>query len=422
MKTMIRQMTKLFLNRVCLFVILVSADFGMAQQTLPSNQQQPSLVLDVQQAIQYAIEHNPNLLALQKRKSVADAEVQIAGQRNNPSFVGEDTRSQPNYFVGAGYVFELGDKRKNRIEVAKNESQVAQLGVDSGLRTVRHDVRVAFYTMLELQDKRNQITASRDLAKQLLDISNERFKAGDVARFEVLQAELEMKRRENDSILAENDLQSSVIELNTFLNRAPQDPLELKGAVEEKPEIASLDSLVDQAISKQVQIQTLEQERKAEEARLALARSERVPDLDIEAGTEIHDADFQYGWRAALRLELPLLNQKKGEIARSQTTLESIQMEETAFKQGIRARVSQAYLKFQALQNQADNYRNEILPTALEIEQLSQESYHQGRTGILSAIDAQRAMHETKLEYLAVLLDLQVALADLELASGVDLQ
>jgi len=410
----------LLVKRVCLLVC-ISARLGIAQQTEPSSQQPQALILDVQQAIQYAIEHNPNLLTLQKRKTVADAEIQIAGQRNNPSFIAEDTRSLPNYFVGAGYVFELGSKRKNRIEVAKNESQVAQFGVDSGLRSLRHDVRVAFYTMLELQDKQNQITASRDLAKKLLDISNERFKAGDVARFEVLQAELEMKRRENDSIQTESDLHTARMELNQLLSRAPDDPLELKGIVEEKPAIQSLDSLVDAAISQQVQIQTLEQERKAEEARLQLVRAERIPDLGIEAGTEIHDSDFQYGWRATLNLELPLFNQKKGEIARSENTLDSIQAEETAAKQEIRSRVTQAYSKLQALQSQVDNYTKEILPTAAEIEQLSQESYHEGRTGILSAIDAQRAMHETKLEYLDVLLNLQVALSDLELASGVDL-
>jgi cobalt-zinc-cadmium efflux system outer membrane protein len=198
--------------------------------------------------------------------------------------------------------------------------------------------------------------------------------------------------------------------------------LHLDGALEEKPAIPPLETLVNQAISQHIEIQSIQQELTTEQARLALAKSERIPDLDLEGGTEINDADFQYGWRAALRLDLPLFNQRKGEIARSNAATESLKAELEAAKQKTRAEIAKAYFKVEALSNQVETYRNEILPAAKEIEELSQESYHEGKTGLLSAIDAQRNMHEVRLEYLSVLMNFQTAIADLELASGAELQ
>jgi cobalt-zinc-cadmium efflux system outer membrane protein len=394
--------------------------FSVSAQT-PQTQPQ-SLSLNIQQAIQYTMEHNPGVVVLQKRRAIAEAEIRVAEQWNNPALITEYTRSQPNYFVGAGYLLELGGKRQNRIAIAKGEADLAQLALTSGLRTLRHDIRVAFYEAFQSQERMKQITLSRDLADKLLEVTKERFEAGDVAKFEVLQTELETKRRENELKEAESESKSALVELNTFLNRKPEAALQLDGALEEKPTIPPLETLVNQAISQHIEIQSIQQELTTEEARLALAKSERIPDLDLEGGTEINDADFQYGWRAALRLELPLFNQRKGEIERSNAATDNLKAELEAAKQKTRAEIEKAYLKVDALQKQVETYRKEILPGATEIEKLSQESYHEGKTGLLSAIDAQRNMHEVRLEYINVLMSFQTAIADLEQASGVELQ
>jgi outer membrane protein, heavy metal efflux system len=404
---------------VPLLTILLFKCFTVSAQS--ETQSQP-FSLNVQQAIQYTMEHNPGVVVLQKQRAIAEAEIRIAEQWNNPALVTEFTRSQPNYFVGAGYLLELGGKRHNRIAVAKAEADVAQLALSSGLRTLRHDIRVAFYEAFKSQERMKQITLSRDLADKLLEVTEERFEAGDVAKFEVLQTQLETKRRQNELKQAESELKSAFVELNTFLNRNPEASLQLNGTLEEKPPVPNLEDLVNQAISQQIEIQSIQQELNTEQARLTLARSERIPDLDVEGGTEINDADFQYGWRAALRLELPLLNQRKGEIARSNAAMDTLKAQLEAAKQKTRAEIAKAYFKVDALSNQVESYRNEILPAAKEIEELSQESYHEGKTNLLSAIDAQRNMHEVRLEYLNVLMDFQTAIADLEQASGVELR
>lgn len=234
------------------------------------------LTLSLAEAIRYAQQNNLEVLVLQKQEAVARAEMRIERQRNNPNFLFETTRSSPNYFTGAGYLFELGGKRAYRTEIAAHQAEITDLNLQAGLRSVRHDVRIAFYRAVQSRERQNEIAGARDLAARLLDISRQRFEAGAVARFEVLQAELEMKRAENDAKKEQSQQQSSLIRLNLLLSREPGGTLELMGSLEDRPGEVTLETLVQEALTHHVELLTLRLEEKAEEARLGLARAERM--------------------------------------------------------------------------------------------------------------------------------------------------
>jgi len=377
--------------------------------------------IGLETAIDMAIRNNPAMEALQKEKEAATAEVEIEKQFNNPSLIAETTRSQPSYFLGAGYVFELGNKRSKRIEVAAGGVTLADLNYRLALQSLRHDVRVAFYTLLIARKKQDEVSESRDMARKLDEITTQRFELGDVARLEVLQAQLEMKRRENELKQTESETQAALVQLNTLLHRNPAEELEIVDAPGQQLTVA-LEALISEAEADHLSLLSIRQQRKTEEARLNLARAGRIPDLDLEGGTEIHDADFQYGYRAAVRLDLPLFNRKQGEILLANANIERLKAQEDAAILKLRGDISAAYLRYQTALSRSQNYENEILPTSQEIEQLSVESYQAGRSGILSVIDAQRSAREVRIESLDVLLQVETALADLEQTAGTELK
>jgi cobalt-zinc-cadmium efflux system outer membrane protein len=378
--------------------------------------------LSLSKSIDLAMRNSPSILALQKERAAAQAGVQIEKQLNNPSLIAETTRSQPNYFVGAGYLFELGGKRAKRIQIASGELSLADLNYQLALQTLRHDVRIAFYTLFLAQKKQQEVGQSRDLAQKLRDVANQRFELGDVARLELLEAELELKRRENELKQAEAETLSARAQLNTLLHRNPTEPLEIIAALEDHPLELNLDLLVEGAVANHLNVATIRQQQKTQEVRLKLAHAEKIPDLDLEGGTEIHDADFQYGYRAAVRIDLPILNQKSGEVAQANANLERLKAEEQAAIQKVRGDISAAYLRYQGALQQTESYVRDILPASVEIEQLAVESYEAGKTGILAVIDAQRSVRQVRVEYYDVLMQLQTALADLEQASGVEMK
>jgi cobalt-zinc-cadmium efflux system outer membrane protein len=70
---------------------------------------------------------------------------------------------------------------------------------------------------------------------------------------------------------------------------------------------------------------------------------------------------------------------------------------------------------------QYGRYRDEILPQALEVERLAEESYRLGQTGIVSLLQALQASRDARLRSLQAAESLQGALADLERAIGAPL-
>lgn len=395
-------------------IMLGVSGFLGAQENTP-------LKLNLKESLQLAQQNNLEIVRLQKQLAVAQADVQTEGERNNPDLLFERTRSTPNYFLGAGYTFDLGGKRGNQVEIARQEVTLAEMSLQGGVLEVRRNVRTAFYKTVQSRERLEELSKARDLAKRLVDISQGRYELGEVARFEVLQAQLELKKAENDMKQQESEGKAALIELNSLLNHDVNSPIEVQGALEDVPGEITLDAIVQQAMSRNTELLKAQQEEKAEQARLNLAKAERIPDLSVEAGAEIHDPEFQYGFRGALTMELPLLNTHQGEIKHSQATLEALKAEQEATRQKIRADIAEAFARYQAALYRVENYRKDILPEITEIEELSEESYHEGKTGILSVIDAQRNMRETRLEYLDALMDFQTAVADLESSAGVDL-
>jgi outer membrane protein, heavy metal efflux system len=401
--------------RPFLFICILLAVHSLHAQT-------GARAFNLQSAIQYALQNNLDLRVLARRADAARADITVARELNNPDFVGEATRSQPNYFLSAGYLFELGGKRGTRIGIAQSEAQIANLNLDAAQRTLRHDVRIAYYQLLQSRSKLTEISKSRHIAEELLNITKERFEAGDVPRLEVLQADLELKRRENELQEAQNDAKASAVHFNVLLNLDPQAQIEPEGTLEESLPNVSLQTLLDQAVAQRVDIKTLQAEQTAQQGRVSLAQKERIPDLQVEAGTEIHDQDFQYGWRTNLTLEVPVFNFRKGEIAGATATLQSLKSEQSAEEQKIRSEVTESFLKYQTADFRVENFRKQLLPAVAELEDLSQQSYHEGKASIVSAIDAQRNSFEVRLEYLEALMDYQTAVADLEQSAGVELR
>ena len=66
-------------------------------------------------------------------------------------------------------------------------------------------------------------------------------------------------------------------------------------------------------------------------------------------------------------------------------------------------------------------YRDVILPQAQQVEQLAQDSYQLGQTGIAALLQALQASRDVRLRSLDAISQFQTALADLERAIGAPL-
>jgi cobalt-zinc-cadmium efflux system outer membrane protein len=384
--------------------------------------QQPAR-LTLQSALDLAEKQNLDLAAARQRRAVALAGVRIAKQRPNPSVAFAALRDEPHEGVFFDQPVELGFKRRHRIEVAQQEGALTELDIAALDRRVRRNVREAYYTFAFARAESERRDRVLKLAQRLKQIAQERYQAGAVAELEVIQADLEVSRAETGFHVAQQQEKVSLSELNALLNEPAQTAWDLAGSLEDLPLPMELGDLIQRAGGANPELQRLEQEQKVEDRRRALLKAERIPNLDLEFGTDFNSPhDFAVGPRSQVMMTLPIFSRNQGEIAQSLANQRVLEAESVATKRAVAGRVEAAYYDLSARLGQVEIYRQTLLPSAQRLESMVEESYRAGKSNILTVLDAQRNVQQVEREYLDALLAVQTAFAGLEETVGAPLQ
>lgn len=413
-------------SRVLLLPLLIGAAISSpAARAAQAPQAPPKLTLA--DAIALAEKQNLGLIAARAQRAVAAAGVRTAGERPNPTLSAGAARDTPHESVLIDQPLEIGPRRARRIDVARQEIAVTESGIAALKKQVRRGVRDAYFA---LAHARAAIAQQDDIVKltdRLLDIAKSRFDAGDIPKLEVTQSELESARARANRQVAQQDEKVALSDLNAVLNEPAGTDWDLGDPFNALPPLPALDDLVARARSSNSEIAKAEQEVKLEQSREALLKAERIPNLGVQFGADLNNpgppgsGGYEAGLRGQLSMELPIFSHNQGEIAQSIANIRALEGALAAARRAVDAKVESAYLEFQARQTQARLFREMILPSSRQLEEMSEESYRAGKANILTVLGAQRDVQQGERDYLDSLLAVQSAFSQLEEAVGAPL-
>ncbi|MGH9676628.1 MAG: TolC family protein, partial [Candidatus Acidiferrum sp.] len=170
------------------------------------------------------------------------------------------------------------------------------------------------------------------------------------------------------------------------------------------------------------QVQHLQQEKQIEASRRSLLRWERLPNLDVQVGTDLNaPRDFHVGPRGQIAVTVPLFSRNQGEIAQSSAQLHFLDLSLASAKLAAQTLVESAYYDYQSKQMQVELYNKNLVPATIKLEAMAEDSYKEGRANILVVVDAQRKVAEIRRAYLDSLFALQSSFAALEELVGAPL-
>jgi len=177
--------------------------------------------------------------------------------------------------------------------------------------------------------------------------------------------------------------------------------------------------ITEMALRLNSNVQTTMQQLSIEEKRLQLAKASRIPNLDLQAGVDFNSPpDFNVGPRGQVGVTLPLFNHGQGEIAQSNARLDLLRFSIQAQKTTAEAQVIAAYYDYDTKLRLASDYSKTIVPQTARVEEMAEESYRAGKSNLLTLIDAQRRLNETRKAYLSSLFSVQSAFSALEEVVG----
>ncbi len=378
--------------------------------------------LDLKAALASAESDNLELRAARQQRAMALAGLRIARQSPNPIVSFGAARDFPHESLLWDQPLELGGKRGRRVAVAREEQKATEVDIAILSRQVRRRTREAFYRVLWSRAQTEQSKAALDLATRIRGIVQQRFEAGDVAQLEVIQAEVELARFTSEYEAAAQGEKIADAQLAALLNRPLNEVWELQGHLADIPKPDTLQAMTDTALRANNEVQRTTQEVEIEQRRLALARSQRIPNLEIQAGADLNSpGEFTVGPRGQIAVALPLFYHGQGEIAQSTARLEFLRLSLSAVRINASAEVVAAYFDHSTKQHQAERYRQNIVPQSVRLQDMAEDSYRSGKSNLLTLIDAERKLNETRKAYLDSLLAAQGSFAVLEEVVGASL-
>jgi cobalt-zinc-cadmium efflux system outer membrane protein len=298
------------------------------------------------------------------------------------------------------------------------DAEIAQLIVET-----RNSVRRAYFDRAITDSRLALLDDVQAILGRARDAARLRFEAGSAPRLEVLQAELELAQAHNEEVGARGLATAARMKFNALLGLPADAPTTIAPA--ELEPVMTVEAALARAKSASAQLAVLDRQIEAQRARVALAKAMQHTDITPE-GTFEHgfgeDAPFQNGWRAALALTLPLFTTHKAGVTLEEATLTQLTTQRSAAEIQITAQVSAAVAIADAQREEFIRYRDEIVPQAVQVENMADDAYRLGQTGIAAYLQALQATRDVRLRFLQAEADLQTALADLEQAIGAPLQ
>ena len=381
--------------------------------------QQP---LDLAAALRTADLANLELRAARQQRALALAGLTSARQLPNPALSFTAARDTPHEGFLLDWPLELGGKRAKRIAVAQESQKSTEIDIAVLARQVRRRTREAFYRSLSASAQTEQARTAFDLSSRVHDLVQQRYEAGDVAQLEVLQTDVEVARSTADYQTTAQAQRAAEVTLAALLNRSFTEPLPLSGRLTDIPPAPALDAVTAQAMQSSADLLRTAQELRTEEARLALARAQRIPNLDLQAGMDFNSPpEFNTGGKGGFTITLPVFYRGQGEVVLSTTRIELLRLMLASQRTNVAAQVASAYFDYLAKAHQAQQYRDQIVPRTQRLEEMAEDSYRSGKTGVLTLIDAQRRLNDVRKAYLDALFAAQSSFAALEEAVGASL-
>lgn len=396
-------------------------------------QTQGPVRITLDDAIQLALKHNHALLAARTTIQQSESEETTANLRPNPAltvdaqylpifspnqFSDEYLDNTAEFDLGLSYLFERGKKRQHRLEAAQDITAVTRSTVADNERSLTFLVASQFIGV-ELAE------STLDLARQDLksfqntvDISEARYKAGDISEGDYLKIKLQLLQFQQDVSQAELAKVQALVGLRQLLgyDSVPED-YDVAGDFSYQPVTLNLEDLQAKAVQNRPDLRAAQQGVTAAKSQYTLAKANGKVDV---TGT------FNYNHVSAVNagsffatFQLPIFNRNQGEIARTGFAITQAQEQERAASDQVLSDVRDAYEGVRSNDQVVSLYRSGYLDQAKESRDISEYAYKRGAASLLDFLDAERSFRSVELSYRQSLASYLTAVEQLREAVGV---
>ena len=374
---------------------------------------------------QIALQNNPAIRQASAAASEAAGIRTQVGLRPNPtvgyfgSQLGDAGTEQQGAFITQDFV--LGGKLALNRDVLNQDVQAMLWEVEAQRYRVRTDIRTRFYEALAAQRRLELSSSFLEVARKGVQIAEDRLRALEGARPDVLQSEIQLNEVDLITQQAEIDFEAAWRELATIAGVPNMDAPRLVGTLSDDGDLYEMETAYAELLGRSPELQAAY--ARVQRARANLARQQAQPIPNLQAQLQFGH-DFGTGdqlTNVQLGVPLPFHNKNQGNICAAQAELARANQDVHRLELDLRARLTRAMRNYDRAHVKVDRYQNQILPKADESLRLSEEAYTAGEFDFLRVLVVRRTFFDANLNFVQALAELAKAEAvidGLQLSGG----
>jgi outer membrane protein TolC len=378
-----------------------------------------------------ALQNNPLILSSLQQYQASLARISQAKAFAQPSLNWDsdlqdklfDFSNAGEWYFGISQPFEFPTKQILRGKIAGKESEELLQEIDLLKLDIVFLVKQAFYSLLLSQELQKYAQQNLELSQDFLLKAELKFEAGDVAKVEVLRAQVEVAKAQNALRRVSNEVQLAKANLNYLMARRKYEPLKVKGELRAKTVDLDFETLKKRALAFRPEMKKIRFSLERMNMQKSFANQTYLPDFEIGVNQHKVVGEGKW-WDFTLSFTIPLFfwQPARGEIAEADANIMALNKEFEHLENAISLEVEDAYLNAMTATNQIKMFEDEILQQAEEVYNMFSFSYQEGEISSIELIDARRTLIESQTSYADALFNYRAAVAALEKSIGQQLE
>jgi outer membrane protein TolC len=423
--------------------VLIAVVAGLSIQLAASVPAQ----LDWQTALQLAMDNNYSLRRAQASVEEASGQSMSARSGRKPSvtLVAGYRRIDDNLLETLGgasmgdtdswntdlqvsHALYTGGAVSAGIESAEAIELSEQASYDQAMQDTLWSLHQAWYAVLLTRKVVTVREESIDLLEKQLVLSQQRFSAGTVSRFEVLRAEVALANGRPPLIRARNDYRLAIVDLFQVIGMETDESVETEiiGELTFSNSIPSLSEALSIAKQNRPELRSVDHAITSADANIRSVQSAKRPNLNIVAGYGIQKSSFAdkfddtiHGWTVGVQGSWKIWDSKStdGKVIAAQSRLRQLELARRELDLTVGSQVRQALSSVQGAEELVLSSRK-VVEQASEVLALAEDRYAVGSAIQLEVYEAELALTEARTNEIQALHDYNLARTGLKRATG----
>jgi outer membrane protein TolC len=326
--------------------------------------------------------------------------------------------------IGLSQRLPYPGKRALRRDVAEKEVDAAENNFREAVNRVQREVKIAYFDLGQVDEMQRLVEKNRRVLEQFLSIAEARYGVGQASQADVLKAQTQLSRMQDELIKLGRERPMIEAELARALGRATGAPALAPQPLQPREVALRLDELREAARQSRPQLLAQQSAIARSTKALDLARKDYYPDFDVR---------FSYGQRdnalearredmisLTVAINLPVWRGSKLEprVSEAEAMREQASRMYQARLNEIDALLRREVANAEQSLKSMKLYETGILPQARLGVEASLSAYRVGRADFLTLLDSQMTVFSYEQGYDANVASQNKALAEIEFLTG----